>query len=262
MTFWNERSVKVNQKHRYKLQIGDLFWWVKTVKFPSISSEAKEFSEGVSAGKVFVKGTSQVTSFSVTFADVFLTNREDNSITYNCSTSAFLFWLYKALEAGVENQVVLLTESPSDVDPNFPFSQEFVNDNILISEGKIKTIKIIKFYGDDAKEGILAFKCLMPKIDFGQGDYSSGEINEITVDFQPDGFRIDTYVTDDEEGDTKQGITDNSSSPPVAQDTEAPSNPPVNKTTPQPKNKNQENQSEEQSTDTAMRTINGYGTSR
>jgi len=48
----------------------------------------------------------------------------------------------------------------------------------------------------------------------------------------------------------------------VAQDTEAPSNPPVNKTTPQPKNKNQENQSEEQSTDTAMRTINGYGTSR
>lgn len=221
MTFWNERSIKVNQKHRYKLQIGDLFWWVKTVKFPSISSQAKEISLGVAADSKYVPGTATVDAFSVTFPDVFLTNREDNNIVYDCSSGAFMFWLFKYLEAGVKNQTTSFTEEDADVRPKFPFSKEFADANLDTSNGRIKTIKIIKFYGDDQKESVLAFRSIITKVDIGQGDYSSEEINEITVDFQPEGLRIDTYITDDEEGDTRQEIV-NRSSAPSPRDTNSP----------------------------------------
>ena len=250
MTFWNDRSIKVNQRHRYKLQIGDLFWWVKTVKFPSISSETTEFSEGVSAYKKFAPGSVSTDAFSITFSDVILTNTDDNNIVYSCSSGAFMFWLFKYLEAGAKNKVISYALEDGNYNPQWPFSLEFADSYLNRETGKVKTIKIIKFYGDDQKEAILAFNSVITKVDLGQGDYSSEEINEITVDFQPDGLRIDTYITDNEEGDTRQEVYDNPVETPSPQDTSSSSSPSENNTN-RPRSNNQSKETNDIPTDSS-----------
>jgi hypothetical protein len=214
MAFWNSSDIKINQKHQYQLNIGGVIWYVKTVKFPSISNEVKEFSTFTGGPPDYIPGIPKIDSFGITLADVFLegSSAEEGTPAYGISTSAFFFWVFKKLEESVNERLLPIASSDGNYNIDWPWGDDWLSQNLSGGSeerlGSINEIVVTKLYGNKEKEQIKFFDCIPTKIDLGQGDYSSDDINEISLDFQPRGFRVETIgINDEGEEIIRQGLT-------------------------------------------------------
>lgn len=214
MSFWTDSNIKINQKYRFQLDIGGLVWWVKSIKLPSFSAAIKEVSEGAGGPREYSQDPPVVEAISITLPDIMIPKGTYSS--YETSTGSWWFWLFKLLESTTQGTVVQITPEGGDVDVVYPIEEQWAltnlnaqmdeNGKLNIANGKIKQIKITKFYGDNKKEVVSVFQSVIKKLDLGNGDYSSDELNEIVIDLQPTGFVVET-IKDGEPVETEQNIT-------------------------------------------------------
>ena len=219
MAFWTNSNIKVLNKFKYSLDLAGVIWYVKTAQFPKLSQEKQEGSSGMGGSTVYKPGPTKWQPITITFADVLLDTND--KLLRKMSTQMFWFGVASLLDTYQQKSGLLVSREAGLYDSGF--SAEFMTD--LFGEAtaagatgrdKIREMRISRHY-DIAKkppdgpaphviESWLLQDILISEIDFGQGDYSTDDINEISVTFtydiaRPehtllDGVPVETLITE------------------------------------------------------------------
>jgi len=191
MSFWTSPDMKILPKFRFSLNFGGVIWWVKTAQFPKLSQEKKEIQTGFGGNSVYKPGPAKWQPITVTFADVMIPQTEGVT-TRDMSTQMFWFGMANILDDHQQKSGLLISRE------NGVYNEGFVEtwlDGVLIeSGGKLNKIEIERHYQEeyDANEKWIVENILISEIDFGGGDYSSDELNEISITFSYDIARPET----------------------------------------------------------------------
>jgi len=194
MAFWNESTINILPKFRFKLDFGGVIWWVKTAQFPKLSQEKGEVQTGFGGNVVYKPGPTRWQPITITMADVMLWQSDFPSLTRNMSTQMFWFGVANILDDHQQQQGLLISNTPGKYDEGF--GDSFLSGSFTLDRSKISKIEIDKHYDNDGfgfnlSEKWILENILVSEIDFGGGDYSSDDINEISVTLTYDIARLD-----------------------------------------------------------------------
>ena len=220
MSFWIKNDVKVLNKFKYSLELDGVIFYVKTAQFPKLSQEKQEATSGMGGSTVYKPGPTKWQPITFTFADIMLDSTEN--LLRPMSTQMFWFGIASLLDTYQQKSGLLVSRDKGLYDSGF--SSTFMTALFGDATGagasgrdKIKSMKINRHYHIAKKlpdadpphiiESWLLQDILISEIDFGQGDYSSDDINEVSVTFTYDiarpqhtllnGQYVETLVSED-----------------------------------------------------------------
>ena len=199
MSFWIKNDVKVLNKFKYSLDLDGIIFYVKTAQFPKLSQEKQEGSSGMGGSTVYKPGPTKWQPITLTFADIMLNSSEN--LLRPMSTQMFWFGIASLLDTYQQKSGLLVSRDQGLYDSGFSaafMTHLFGEATTAAASGrdKIREMRIHRYYHvaekppdgppPDIRESWLLQDILISEIDFGQGDYSSDDINEISVTFTYD----------------------------------------------------------------------------
>lgn len=221
MTFWN--NAIPHQKHKFKIKIGDeIFWHAKSADMPKLTMEYKEVKFGLGDYRKYAK--SQYVWKPITIEVLDMQNQSGLSTAQEvfflmlCTANNASLNAYTSIAKNKRNEKDLIKLLTS-LNTNLPISKFFmVKDNILnprffnnqqrisqvgvTNDGHIEKIEIHKLFMNknnlDIEEVNNEFwileDCLLVDVDFGSSDYTSEDLNYISLTLQPVACRLENSV--------------------------------------------------------------------
>ena len=217
MTFWNNTVVPY-QKHKFKIKIGnEIFWHAKSVDMPKLTMEFEEVKFGLGDYRRYAKSPYVWKPITIEILDMqnqsgLSTAQEIFYLMFFVANKGALAKFNKIGNPSAEDANKLL----STMNTNLPISKLFlVKDNLLNSDffnseqritqiditdqGLIEKIEIHKLFMD--RNGLpldsvnnevwILENCLLVDIDFGASDYTSEDLNYISLTLQPESCRLE-----------------------------------------------------------------------
>ena len=184
MAFWNDPNVKILPKFRFSLDFGGFtIWWVKSAQFPKLSQEKGEVQSGFGGNVVYKPGPAKWQPITITMADMMI-DKIAGMTTRRMSTQMFWFGLANILDDHQQEEGFFISNAQGIYDNGF--DENFIENNLTIDGSKLALMEIKKQYGHDEDietpdEKWILENIIISEIDFGGGEYSSDEINEITI---------------------------------------------------------------------------------
>ena len=198
MSFWSSKynaytgtGLDVLQKFKYSIEIQSLgvLWYAKSVQFPKLSQEKQEAISGFGGNAVYKPGPAKWQPITLTFADVMIDSTYIDGLGEPISTQMLWFSLADILDSFQQDSGFLVSRE-QDKFFNSPIPFETLVSTLNSDRDKLAEIRIHKHYflnldnlfnSDTIIESWRIQDIIISELDFGQGDYSSDDINEISV---------------------------------------------------------------------------------
>jgi len=195
MAFWISPEIKILNKFKYSIEIQGLGyqWWTKTVQFPKLSQEKGEGITGFGGNSVYKPGPTKWQPITFTFADILINKNEIEGLGQTISTQMLWFSIADILDSFQQDSGFLVSRGEGYFKSPIPF--ETLTNMLNTDKDKLGEIRIHKHYHLEGKKGIIGSgldkesiveswrinDIIVSELDFGQGDYSSDDLNEISV---------------------------------------------------------------------------------